>query len=162
MVCPKLHILCAACACAVGDGLDLLSFVEFQRNYLAAVRMHKAALMAQRGFWSSLLRDTVSFRDLQVWTRSTASQLQKAPPPVLEAVLPLLATCTQPQNKTVQSPSSTPVGNATVFVANVPTCNLHLPKTTDVYQHGPYMDPLQANVQAMEAAEQRATAVYRQ
>jgi hypothetical protein len=58
---------------AADDGLDLLSYVEFQRNYLAAVRMHKAALMAQRGFWNSLLRDTVSFRDLQVCIRGAES-----------------------------------------------------------------------------------------
>jgi hypothetical protein len=51
---------------ADGDGLDLLSYIEFQRNYLACVRNHKAALMTQRAFWNCLLRDTISFRDLQV------------------------------------------------------------------------------------------------
>lgn len=39
---------------------------QFQRNYLACVRHHKAALMTQRGFWNSLLRDNISFKDLQV------------------------------------------------------------------------------------------------
>jgi hypothetical protein len=55
-----------------GDGLDLLSYVEFQRNYLACVRTHKAALMMQRAFWNCLLRDTISFRDLQVrlWNKA--------------------------------------------------------------------------------------------
>jgi hypothetical protein len=33
---------------------------------MACVRSHKAALMTQRAFWNSLLRDTISFRDLQV------------------------------------------------------------------------------------------------
>lgn len=51
---------------ADGDGLDLMSYVEFQRNYLACVRAHKAALMTQRTFWNSLLKDNISFRDLQV------------------------------------------------------------------------------------------------
>jgi hypothetical protein len=51
---------------AGGDGLDLLSYVEFQRNYMACVRSHRAALTAQKAFWSSLLRDTISFKDLQV------------------------------------------------------------------------------------------------
>lgn len=39
---------------------------QFQRNYLACVRHHKAALMTQRAFWNSLLRDNISFKDLQV------------------------------------------------------------------------------------------------
>jgi len=43
-----------------------MGYVEFQRNYLACVRSHKQALMAQRAFWNSLLRDNISFRDLQV------------------------------------------------------------------------------------------------
>lgn len=40
--------------------------MEFQRNYLACVRSHKAALMTQKAFWNSMLRDNISFRDLQV------------------------------------------------------------------------------------------------
>uniref|UniRef100_A0A383VUJ6 PAS domain-containing protein n=1 Tax=Tetradesmus obliquus TaxID=3088 RepID=A0A383VUJ6_TETOB len=47
-----------------GDGLDLLGYVEFQRNYRACVGTHKLALMAQRQFWNSLLRDSVAFVDL--------------------------------------------------------------------------------------------------
>ncbi|WIA14496.1 hypothetical protein OEZ85_003018 [Tetradesmus obliquus] len=47
-----------------GDGLDLLGYVEFQRNYRACVRTHKLALMAQRQFWNALLRDSVPFTDL--------------------------------------------------------------------------------------------------
>ncbi|WIA34671.1 hypothetical protein OEZ86_012986 [Tetradesmus obliquus] len=47
-----------------GDGLDLLGYVEFQRNYRACVRTHKLALMVQRQFWNALLRDSVPFTDL--------------------------------------------------------------------------------------------------
>ncbi|KAG2424794.1 hypothetical protein HXX76_014218 [Chlamydomonas incerta] len=38
-----------------GGGLDLHSYVEFKRNYRAVIRMHKAALAAQRDFWTLLL-----------------------------------------------------------------------------------------------------------
>jgi hypothetical protein len=48
-----------------GDGLDLMGYVEFQRSYRSCVRAHKLALQAQRQFWHCLLRDNVSFRDLQ-------------------------------------------------------------------------------------------------
>lgn len=51
---------------AEGDGLDLLGYVEYQRHYRACVKAHKLALMAQRQFWNSLLRDTVHFADLKV------------------------------------------------------------------------------------------------
>lgn len=43
-----------------------MSYVEFQRNHLACVRSHKAALLAQRALWGALLSDTISFRELQV------------------------------------------------------------------------------------------------
>jgi hypothetical protein len=33
------------------------------------VRHHKAALLTQRTFWNSLLRDNISFKDLQVCLR---------------------------------------------------------------------------------------------
>ena len=62
--CVLFHV--SSCWPADGDGLDLLSYVEFQRNYLACVRNHKAALMTQRSFWNCLLRDTIAFKDLQV------------------------------------------------------------------------------------------------
>ncbi|KAG2429691.1 hypothetical protein HYH02_013949 [Chlamydomonas schloesseri] len=35
--------------------LDLQSYVEFKRNYRAVIRVHKAALAAQRDFWTLLL-----------------------------------------------------------------------------------------------------------
>jgi hypothetical protein len=63
--------VCTHVSCADGDGLDLMSYVEFQRNYLACVRAHKAALMTQRTFWNSLLKDNISFRDLQVRCKVT-------------------------------------------------------------------------------------------
>ncbi|KAF8055488.1 tmcC [Scenedesmus sp. PABB004] len=47
------------------EGLDLVGYVEFQRSYRACVRAHKLALTAQRQFWHSMLRDNVSFRELQ-------------------------------------------------------------------------------------------------
>eukprot|EP00883_Tetradesmus_obliquus_P002715 jgi/Sobl393_1/12921/SZX78204.1 len=47
------------------EGLDLIGYVEFQRSYRACVRAHKLALQMQRQFWHSMLRDSVSFRDLQ-------------------------------------------------------------------------------------------------
>eukprot|EP00878_Enallax_costatus_P043846 GHUV01051942.1.p1 GENE.GHUV01051942.1~~GHUV01051942.1.p1 ORF type:complete len:180 (+),score=56.23 GHUV01051942.1:655-1194(+) len=50
-----------------GDGLDLMGYVEYQRNYRSCVRVHKMALMAQRAFWNTLLRsDKIPFRDMQV------------------------------------------------------------------------------------------------
>eukprot|EP00878_Enallax_costatus_P028503 GHUV01030791.1.p1 GENE.GHUV01030791.1~~GHUV01030791.1.p1 ORF type:complete len:425 (+),score=126.62 GHUV01030791.1:655-1929(+) len=49
-----------------GDGLDLMGYVEYQRNYRSCVRVHKMALMAQRAFWNTLLRsDKIPFRDMQ-------------------------------------------------------------------------------------------------
>ena len=33
------------------------------------VRAHKQALMAQRGFWNSLLKDNISFNELQAMVR---------------------------------------------------------------------------------------------
>jgi hypothetical protein len=68
----SMHLPCCGGAVwvrAEGDGLDLLSYVEFQSNYMACVRAHKAALTAQRTFWNAVLRDPISFKDLQVWGR---------------------------------------------------------------------------------------------
>ncbi|GFR51631.1 hypothetical protein Agub_g13986 [Astrephomene gubernaculifera] len=39
--------------------LDLQSYVEFKRNYRAVIRVHKAALTAQREFWQLLQRSAV-------------------------------------------------------------------------------------------------------
>ncbi|KAI8467685.1 MAG: hypothetical protein J3K34DRAFT_523567 [Monoraphidium minutum] len=46
-------------------GLDLMGYIEFQRNYRACVRSHRVALQAQRVFWQVLLHDTVAFKSLQ-------------------------------------------------------------------------------------------------
>ncbi|GBF92718.1 hypothetical protein Rsub_05087, partial [Raphidocelis subcapitata] len=48
-----------------GGGLDLMGYIEFQRNYRACVRAHKTALSAQRTFWAALLHDTIQFKSLQ-------------------------------------------------------------------------------------------------
>lgn len=103
-----------------------MGYVEFQRNYLACVRAHKQALMAQRAFWNSLLRDTISFTDLQVhclggfvcmWDMRRKTEMSR---------IPELAAChCAPLQNTLR-----------LFV-------------------------LQAKVKLMDAAEQRATAVYR-
>ncbi|WIA20263.1 hypothetical protein OEZ85_006098 [Tetradesmus obliquus] len=61
-----------------GEGLDLLSHVEFQRNYSACVRAHKMALMSQRQFWASLLRDTIAFKDMQRSLQHMQSAEQRA------------------------------------------------------------------------------------
>eukprot|EP00775_Hariotina_reticulata_P013181 gene13181-13312_t len=45
-------------------GLDLMAFVEFQRHYRACVKAHKAALMAQRAFWRSVLDDKLKLSNL--------------------------------------------------------------------------------------------------
>eukprot|EP00879_Flechtneria_rotunda_P013062 GHRR01013642.1.p1 GENE.GHRR01013642.1~~GHRR01013642.1.p1 ORF type:complete len:1083 (+),score=308.01 GHRR01013642.1:2122-5370(+) len=48
-----------------GDsGLDLMGYVEFQRNFRACVRAHKMALMAQRQFWTNLLKDKIAFKEI--------------------------------------------------------------------------------------------------
>ncbi|WIA34679.1 hypothetical protein OEZ86_012993 [Tetradesmus obliquus] len=60
------------------DGLDLLGYVEFQRNYRACVRAHKLALMAQRQFWSSLLRNSVRLVDLQASIQLMEQSEQRA------------------------------------------------------------------------------------
>lgn len=44
----------------------LVCCVQFQRSYRACVRAHKLALQAQRQFWHSMLRDNVSFKELQL------------------------------------------------------------------------------------------------
>ncbi|GLC70645.1 hypothetical protein PLESTF_001017600 [Pleodorina starrii] len=48
-----------------GDAaVDLVSYVEFQRNHRLVVRAHKEALIAIRAFWGLLLRSTVDFNNL--------------------------------------------------------------------------------------------------
>ncbi|GLC40592.1 hypothetical protein PLESTM_001090800 [Pleodorina starrii] len=44
--------------------VDLVSYVEFQRNHRLVVRAHKEALMAIRSFWGLLLRSKINFNHL--------------------------------------------------------------------------------------------------
>ncbi|GLI62827.1 hypothetical protein VaNZ11_005578, partial [Volvox africanus] len=46
--------------------LDLQSYVEFKRNYRAVIRVHKAALAAQREFWQLMQRSSVRVSDIEV------------------------------------------------------------------------------------------------
>eukprot|EP00775_Hariotina_reticulata_P007054 gene7054-7268_t len=61
-----------------GDGMDLLGYVEMQRNFRSCVRAHKLALMAQRHFWNGLLRDSVAFEDMQRCVDRMESTEQRA------------------------------------------------------------------------------------
>ncbi|KXZ55666.1 hypothetical protein GPECTOR_2g1216 [Gonium pectorale] len=48
-----------------GDSaVDLVSYVEFQRNHRLVVRAHREALLAMRSFWALLLRTKVDFNHL--------------------------------------------------------------------------------------------------
>lgn len=57
---PQEHKQKAAVSSSGNQSSDLVSYVEFQRNYSLLVAYHKAALVATRDFWRLLLRDTVS------------------------------------------------------------------------------------------------------
>ncbi len=46
------------------SAVDLVSYVEFQRNYRLLLRAHKNALYATRHFWKQLLHHDVSFNAL--------------------------------------------------------------------------------------------------
>jgi hypothetical protein len=41
------------------QAVDLVSYVEFQKNYRSLLEYHKAALEAARDFWRLVMRDTV-------------------------------------------------------------------------------------------------------
>ncbi|PNH12265.1 Tiny macrocysts protein B [Tetrabaena socialis] len=48
-----------------GDStVDLVAYVEFQRNHRLVVRAHREALMAMRSFWGLLLRSEIDFTNL--------------------------------------------------------------------------------------------------
>ena len=50
---------------SAGEGaMDLVSYVEFQNNFTALQKSHRAALRANRRFWRLLIRSDVSFLDL--------------------------------------------------------------------------------------------------
>jgi len=46
------------------SAVDLVSYVEFQRNFSLLLRSHKAALYATRNFWRLLLHSEISFAGL--------------------------------------------------------------------------------------------------
>lgn len=54
--CPtKLHLFPL-------QAVDLVSYVEFQKNYRSLLEYHKAALEATRDFWRLVMRETVPVR----------------------------------------------------------------------------------------------------
>ncbi|GLC57759.1 hypothetical protein PLESTB_001261700 [Pleodorina starrii] len=63
--------------------LDLQSYVEFKRNYRAVIRVHKAALSAQREFWQLMQRSSVRVSAIEAHLREmdekadTAHQVYK-------------------------------------------------------------------------------------
>lgn len=62
----------------VDGGLDLMGYVEYQRNFRACVAAHKAALQSQRAFWYCVLRDVVPFQDIQRRLRQMSKAEAKA------------------------------------------------------------------------------------
>ena len=44
--------------------VDLVSYVEFQKNYRSLLTYHKAALLATRDFWRQLMRDVIGLDGL--------------------------------------------------------------------------------------------------
>ncbi|GIL69032.1 hypothetical protein Vretifemale_11, partial [Volvox reticuliferus] len=63
--------------------LDLQSYVEFKRNYRAVIRVHKAALSAQREYWQLMQHDSVRVSVIEAHLREmdeaadTAHQVYK-------------------------------------------------------------------------------------
>jgi len=50
---------------STGEGaMDLVSYVEFQKNYRMLLHSHRAALQGTRNFWRQLMRSDVNFRHL--------------------------------------------------------------------------------------------------
>lgn len=47
---------------AHSQAVDLVSYVEFQKNYRSLMEYHKAALEATRDFWRLVMRDSVPVR----------------------------------------------------------------------------------------------------
>lgn len=61
-----------------GGMMDMVQFVEFQRNYRSVVRKHKAALLAQRRFWQELLRSSIQIATLEECFASMESTAARA------------------------------------------------------------------------------------
>lgn len=144
------------CVSAAGGGLDLLSNVEFQRNYLACVRSHKVALLAQRALWGALLRDTISFRELQVGDCRLVGSAVSAVLCCAWATLKcMLLTPPGPGCATSQRPGLHYFWFRLYVCTRMQRCCAYHHDVTACCVC------LQAHVQAMEAAEHRATTVYR-
>ncbi|GLC67718.1 hypothetical protein PLESTF_000598200 [Pleodorina starrii] len=58
--------------------LDLVSYVEFQRNYRLAMRAHREALVATRNFWQYLLQQHITFTHLSKSLKAIESAIVKA------------------------------------------------------------------------------------
>src|SRR5690348_1506668 len=57
------------------EGLDLLSYIEFQKNFKAARKFHSTATKAIRAFWRILLDDNVDITALpQAFKRIDAAE----------------------------------------------------------------------------------------
>ncbi|EFJ44861.1 hypothetical protein VOLCADRAFT_94889 [Volvox carteri f. nagariensis] len=57
--------------------LDLVSYVEFQRNYRLAMRAHREALLATRNFWQYLLQQHITFTHLSKSLKAIESAIMK-------------------------------------------------------------------------------------
>eukprot|EP00198_Chlamydomonas_reinhardtii_P013356 XP_001702693.1 predicted protein [Chlamydomonas reinhardtii] len=58
--------------------LDLVSYVEFQRNFRLAMRAHREALVATRNFWQYLLQQHITFTHLSKSLNAIESAVVKA------------------------------------------------------------------------------------
>ena len=55
----QMHMQHASAATSGETAVDLVSYVEFQRNYRVLTGSHRAALLATRSFWQLMLRAEV-------------------------------------------------------------------------------------------------------
>lgn len=60
----QVHIQAAQTASSGESSVDLVSYVEFQKNQRMLVRSHKAALVSTRDFWRLLVSDKIMFSSL--------------------------------------------------------------------------------------------------
>lgn len=80
------------------SAVDLVSYVEFQRNYRLLLRAHKGSLYATRHFWKQLLHHDVSFSALARAFRSIEVNKTKADRTykmVLDRCVPCGCSCTR-------------------------------------------------------------------
>jgi PAS domain S-box-containing protein len=60
----QAHIQASQTAASGESSVDLVSYVEFQKNQRMLVRSHRAALLTTRDFWKLLMADNIEFRAL--------------------------------------------------------------------------------------------------